>query len=52
MASYKVVADNIVGKSPGDTITDEELDGCNIEALIEGGHITADPSTKTKAEKE
>ena len=35
MASYKVVSENVDGKKPGDTITDEELLGCSVEALIE-----------------
>ena len=49
MANYKVVSDLVDGKKPGDTITDEELLGCNVEALIEAGHLSE--STK-KAEKE
>ena len=52
MASYKVVSDRIVGKKPGDTVTDEELDGCSIAALVEAGHITGTTTTSTKAEKE
>lgn len=52
MASYKVVSDLVDGKKPGDTITDEELLGMNIPALIEAGHITGETSTKNKAEKE
>jgi len=51
MASYKVLSDLVAGKKPGDTITDDELLGCNVEALIEGGHITAD-TKPTKADKE
>lgn len=50
MASYKVVSENVIGKAPGDTITDEELVGCNIDALITAGHL-AEPKT-TKADKE
>jgi len=52
MASYKVVSDLVSGKKSGDTITDEELVGCNVDALIEGGHITAESTSKTKADKE
>lgn len=51
MASYKVVSDLVAGKKPGDSITDEELLGCNVEALIAAGHIAGE-STKPKAEKE
>jgi hypothetical protein len=53
MASYKIVSDRIAGKKAGDTITDEELDGCDIPALVEAGHITGETQPKTqKAEKE
>lgn len=50
MASYKVISDLVAGKQPGDTITDEELLGCNVEALIEGGHVAE--TKPTKADKE
>jgi len=50
MASYKVISDLVAGKQPGDTITDEELLGCNVEALIEGGHVAE--AKPTKADKE
>ena len=52
MASYKVVSDLVDGKKPGDTVTDEELLGCSVEALIEAGHITGDTTKSSKAEKE
>jgi hypothetical protein len=51
MASYKVVSEIVAGKKPGDTITDQELEGSSIEALIEAGHIVGEPTT-TKAAKE
>lgn len=52
MANYKVVSDLVSGKKPGDTITDEELVGCNVDALIEGGHVAAESTKATKADKE
>lgn len=51
MASYKIVSEIVAGKKPGDTITDQELEGCNIEALLEAGHIVGE-SKPNKAEKE
>lgn len=51
MASYKVLSDRVAGKTAGDTVTDEELLGVNVEALIEAGHIGATPKA-TKADKE
>jgi hypothetical protein len=52
MATYKVTSELVAGKSLGDTITDDELNGSSIEALISAGHI--EPTTKTtkKAEAE
>jgi hypothetical protein len=52
MATYKVIADNVSGKKPGDTITDEELIGCSVEALILGGHIEANKTSKPTKEAE
>jgi hypothetical protein len=46
MASYKVISELVSGKSPGDTITDEELEGVSVEALIAAGHITKTTTTK------
>ena len=51
MASYKVISELVAGKQPGDTITDQELEGSSIEALIEAGHIVGESPSK-KAEKE
>lgn len=48
MASYKISGTRpVAGKQPGETLTDEELDGCNIGALLEGGHLTPATTTKT-----
>lgn len=52
MASYKVISDLVDGKNPGDTITDDELVGCNVDALIAAGHISGEPSKPNKADKE
>lgn len=50
MANYKVLSDLVDGKTVGDQISDEELHGCDIAALVAAGHL-AEPSTK-KTEKE
>lgn len=52
MANYKVASSRVTGKKVGDTITLEELSGCNVEALLEGGHIVAESTQPKKAEKE
>jgi hypothetical protein len=51
MASYKVLSDLVDGKKAGDTITDEDLEGCNVAALIEAGHLSGETKS-TKADKE
>ena len=51
MATYKVTSELVAGKSLGDTITDDELQGSSIEALINAGHIEPIKTTK-KAEAE
>ena len=50
MAIYKVISELVSGKTPGDTITDEELEGVSIEALIDGGHITKTTTKKVEAD--
>lgn len=48
---FTVTSDNFAGHNPGDTLTEADLEGLNIEALIEGGHITKASSRKQKAEE-
>jgi hypothetical protein len=50
MAKYLVLSDNFL-EPQGSTISDDQLEGLNIEALILGGHLKAEPS-KTKTDKE
>lgn len=49
MATYKVTSDNISGKKRGETVTDEFFIGCNVDALIAGGHI--EPVTTKRIDK-
>ena len=39
MATYKVLSDNFSFGKQGDSIDNSVLDGCNIQALIDGEHI-------------
>jgi hypothetical protein len=39
MATYKVISDNFAKGAKGSTVSDADLEGFNISALIEGGHI-------------
>jgi len=46
MATYKIVGPlPIVGHEPGSIITDEDLALCNIDWLIELGHITSEATS-------
>lgn len=45
---YRVLG-HLFGAAPGDIVTAQDLRGCNIAALVEGGHIavvTDTPTTK------
>jgi len=39
MAQYKVTSDLLAGHKSGDVVTEQDLPGANIEALIEAGHL-------------
>ena len=50
MASYKVLSDLVDGKTVGDHISDDELQGCDIAALVEAGHLAETTTKKTEKE--
>lgn len=52
MTTYKVTSNRIAGKQPGDSISDEELAGVNVDALIEAGHISKTEPRKPKQSEE
>lgn len=39
MRQFKVTSENFSGRSYGSTVDEQDLDGLNIEALVEGGHL-------------
>ena len=39
MTSYKVLSENFSAGKQGEVLDSSALDGCNIEALVEAGHI-------------
>lgn len=47
MTSYKVLSDRFALGKKGDTVDSALLDGCNISALVEAGHL-AEVSAKSK----
>jgi hypothetical protein len=51
--TYKIIGDlPVAGKNPGEIVSDGELEGANVEALIEGGHIAPTTSKAVKASTE
>jgi hypothetical protein len=40
MTKYTVTSDRLADRSVGDTVLDTDLESLNIDALIDGGHIT------------
>ncbi len=53
MTSYTVTSHNLAGHKHGDTVTDDDLEGANVSALIAGGHLTAaKPKNSRKADNE
>ena len=45
MTTYKVLSDNFSLGNKGETVDSKVLEGCNVEALIEAGHL-AEVSSK------
>ena len=53
MSSYTVTSHKLVGHEHGDTVTDADLEGANVPALIAAGHLAeAKPKNSRKADKE
>lgn len=49
MTSYKIIGPlPVAGHEPGETVTTDDLTGCDVDHLIEAGHI-ATSKTPTKA---
>lgn len=49
MSQYKVIASNLEGMPEGSIVSDQDLEGLNIEALIVGGHLASVASKPAKA---
>ena len=39
MANYKVMSDNCSLGAQGSNISGDDLEGLNVDALVEGGHL-------------
>lgn len=50
--SYVVVGGReVAGRKPGETVTEKELGLCNIESLVDAGHIALRAVKSVKAEE-
>ena len=52
MAQYKVLSDRLADVTAGSTDDDMQLEGLNIDELIEGGHIKAINTNKKSIKKD
>jgi|GEM_PF-1734371 hypothetical protein len=49
MSTYKIVGPlRVAGHEPGEVVTTDDLDGCDVNHLLEAGHL-APSKTPTKA---
>ena len=47
MNTYIVTSERLTGFARGDVVTDKDLSGANVEALLDGGHIVEHVSAQT-----
>jgi len=52
MANYLVTSARLAGYSPGDVVSDADLEGSNIDALIEAGHLSTQTPKKPAKPKD
>ena len=52
MRSFKILSDRLTIGKQGQTIDEDALDGANIQALIDGGHIAIVSAKKTEENTE
>lgn len=49
--TYTVTSNIFVPASLGSTVSDNDLEGCNIDALIEAGHLVPNDSSSSATAK-
>lgn len=47
MNTYIVTSNRLAGFKKGDVVTDKDLNGANVEALLDAGHIVEHVSAQT-----
>ena len=51
MATYKISSDNTTLGKHGDTVSDADLVGLNVDALVAGGHLEPVSVSSRKSDK-
>lgn len=55
MSSYRILSSKLAAGPAGAVVTENQLHGCNIAALVAGGHIApatvSEPETETEPEE-
>lgn len=51
MKQFKVVSHRLANHPAGSTVSEDDLAGANVEALLDGGHIAEIGSKVTKKEQ-
>ncbi len=52
MNTFIVTSDKLGGLKRGDTVTDKDLEGVNVEALIDSGHLSTQSAKKSGKTKD
>ena len=52
MNIFIVTSDKLGGLKRGDTVTDKDLEGVNVEALIDSGHLSTQNTKKSGKTKD
>ena len=52
MSTYKISSDNTTLGKPGETVTDADLVGLDVAALIAGGHIEAQTARRSEKKEQ
>jgi len=52
MANYVVTSNRLSGFERGQTVTDQDLKGVDVEALLDAGHISAQSTKKPAKTKD
>ena len=52
MTNYLVTSDRLSGFKRGDTVTKKDLQGVDIEALVDAGHLSTQSTKKSAKTKD